>query len=143
MIEAEMTYKTAVVALETAQRALGATPRVDLEARAVATKAVEAAMSNVRESKEALKADVARRNFAGCGNTPLFLACAERFDTETVAALETRALEIQSERERVAQERRAKKEAAAAPSPPPKPPQHSNGRNEPEVIVRRAARADP
>jgi len=142
-------YKRAVADLDDAQRRLGATPRTAPEARADRTREVEVAMAAVRDAKEAVKADSVRRNFAGLGNTPLCIACGEQLDASTIAALERRALEIQTERDHAAAERRAAKEATAPPTAPPAPASLPHitprpvslaaaGRREVEVITRRA-----
>jgi hypothetical protein len=135
MLESELAAKAAVAELEAAQRALGATPRTDPEARKIAAARVETALLAQQKAKEAVKTELARRNFAGMGNNPFYLVCVERFDASTIAELEVRALAMQTERERFAAERRAKKETAALSSIPSSNPNKS----EPEVIVRRKA----
>jgi hypothetical protein len=154
-------YRAAVAALEDAQRRLGATPRSDPEARAAATKEVEAATARVREAKEARKleseaAQVAaraakeaakregqRRQFAGIGSSPFYEACVARLDAALLAELQSDALHRQSEREqRVAERRQAKAEAPPAsltpkPTPRPPPPKQNGHRAVPEVYQRR------
>lgn len=115
MTTAEEQYRSAVRELESAQARVGAIPKGD-PAREEAKAVFEQAATRVREAKEAVKSDNVRRNFAGLGNTPLFLACVERFAAETIAELEERALEIQTERDEAAAARRAAKATVAPPS---------------------------
>ncbi len=74
----------------------------------------------MREAKERVKVENTRRNFAGLGS-PLYLACVERFDASTLADLERRAVEVQTERDEAAGARRREKEAKTAAAPPASP----------------------
>lgn len=116
-------FRNAVTALETAQRELGQTPRTDVEARAAATRAVEAALAAVRTAKEERARANQLRVFCGL-QTPFYQVVAEPFP-EALPELEAAALARQAAHEAKAAERRASKAKEAAPTAPastPKPP---------------------
>ena len=111
----------AVARLNDAQRALGQTPRTDSVARAAAMRVVEDAQAALREVKEAVKQENARRNFAGIGS-PLHEAVVTRFSDDIVQELEDDAIRRQRDNESRAAARRAEKKATQTPgTPTPKP----------------------
>lgn len=143
--KAEEAYRTAVAALEEAQRLAGATPRTDIATRAERIAAVEAGMARVRELKEAVKVAKTRENFAGA-TSPFADACKARVTPELFAEIRAAALEIQRQRDEKAAARYAAKQtqqaeeakASATPAPaalPSSPPRKQT--TVPEVVVRR------
>lgn len=140
---AEIAYKNAVAAQRDAETRLGAIPKGDPARNAVKLE-IEAAVAALQVAKQALKDDNARRNFAGLGNSPFYVVCAERLDPALLAELSEKALAVQVEREETAAARRAKKEATPqAPQEPipvmatPPKGMRSEQRASVEVVARR------
>lgn len=140
MNTAESAYKNAVAAQRDAELRLGAIPKGD-PAREPVKLEIAAAVVALQAAKQALKDDNTRRNFAGLGNSPFYIACAERIDPVLLAELEAKAMAIQTEREELAAVRRAKKEATPQTPIPvmPTPPKgmRSEQRAGVEVVARR------
>ena len=120
-MNAEAAYKNAVAAQRDAEVRLGAIPKGDPAREAVKLE-IDAAVTALQAAKQALKDDNARRNFAGLGNSPFYIVCAERLDPELLAELSEKALALQVEREETAAARRAKEEATPQAKQVPQAP---------------------
>ncbi len=130
MTNLEQQYRTAVSALEAAQRACGAIPRTDIEARARAREALAEAEARVRDARDEMKQNAQRHTFAGIGS-PVHAALATRVPPDVLAAAEAEALAVVVGRERA----KAAKVAATPPPAPPVAPRAEPRRRAPEVFI--------
>jgi len=111
----EQAYRESVAKLNEAQKRLSGMTKLDPD-REQAKRDAEAAMARIAELKTLRAEENRRRNFAGL-QSPLAEVISARFDPTTVEELHRAALDLQSEHERAAAERRAKKAAAQAAAP--------------------------
>ena len=118
MTPLESEYRQVADQLAETQSKLGALPKPD-PGRDDLKRDLGRLLARMGKLKEEIKTENTRKNFAGLGNSPLYLACSERLPPPELSELERRALEIQVERERVAAERKAAK--TVVPEPVDKP----------------------
>ncbi|MDP9001795.1 MAG: hypothetical protein M3O46_16980 [Myxococcota bacterium] len=113
--ELEQSYRESVSRLQVLQKRLGAiVDKANPQRVPIKTEAQELEAS-IRNLKEQIKNENARRNFAGVGS-PLHEACIARFPSQVVAELEADAVARQGERERKAADRRAARAVSSNPA---------------------------
>jgi hypothetical protein len=147
-MEQSEAYKEAVAAAGAIERELGVMSKGD--PRREAKKAELATLlARVREAKEAIKREKARRNFTGIGS-PLHEAMVACLEPSLVLELEADAFERLAARERMAAQRRAAKDnlvqarpTTMPPEPPPLPAVTPKPRPLGPEIIRLVARRRP